>query len=530
MTKRKMKKMLQRDYGKRPDIHYFAGDMENIRSYYDFRHEKGMDEFLVDDITWNDLDMDDLYRRMNPGLTTSGEQYLYYMLRSPALDRESYKQRYELISLMERESQLRLKLQLILARLGRTRRADMCSAFYPEQHSPVMLIVYLLLCLAVPAAAVGIAFAGQSALIALIALVSLNAMLHGFITRKIQTDLDTVNYSVGMIFTLRRIKKLKNAQLDKSLTGAYESLERLKGVIRTGGVSAVSDNGGLGDMICSVLLLDLITYEFLKNKLGRSHRDVFAVHEYLGRLDASIAVASYRASLDGAWCEPEIDFNSDKAYMGGVDMRHPLIDGAVPNSLEEGRSILITGSNASGKSTFLKTAALCALMGQAICTCVAGNYRASAFRVMSSMALRDDILAGESYYIVETRSLKRILDAAGGRAPVLCVVDEVLRGTNTVERIAASSAVLQSLAKSGALCLAATHDVELCALLREGYGMYHFEEKVGEEEMEFDYLLRPGKATSRNAINLLKLMGFGDGIVEAAHERANLYMDCGVWD
>ncbi len=529
MTKRKMRKMLKQSYGQKPEVHYFAGDMERTRSYYDFRRENRMDDFLVDDITWNDLDMDRLYRRINPGLTTSGEQYLYYMLRSPAVDKQSFDERDGLIFLFEREAELRLELQLILARLGRSRRADMCSAFYPRQRSPFMLMVYLLLALAIPALAIGIAFYGQQAVIALIAMISFNALLHSIVTRKIQMDLDTVNYSVGMIFAMSRVKKLGVKNLDRFMDSAYESLGRLRSVIRVGGVSSMSDSGGLGDMICSVLLLDLITYEFLKNKLGNCHDDVFAIHEHLGRLDAAIAIASYRESLQGNWCRPELEFNSHNIRLRGADMRHPLLDFAVPNSIDEQSSILITGSNASGKSTFLKTAALCALMGQSICTCCASAYCAPAFRIMSSMALRDDILAGESYYIVETRSLKRILDASSGLPPVLCVVDEVLRGTNTVERIAASSAVLETMAGAGCMCLAATHDIELCALLGDCYSLYHFREQVGGEKMEFDYLLRPGKATSRNAINLLRLMGFGENIVNSAHERANSYLEDGVW-
>ena len=145
------------------------------------------------------------------------------------------------------------------------------------------------------------------------------------------------------------------------------------------------------------------------------------------------------------------------------------------------------------------------------------------------MALQDDLLAGESYYIVETRSLKRILDAAKENNAILCVVDEVLRGTNTVERIAASSEVLQAMASTGLLCLAATHDIELCDLLNGSYGLYHFEEQVGENEMLFDYVIREGKATTRSAINLLQLIGFDQQIVDNAHEKADRYLETGVW-
>ena len=296
----------------------------------------------------------------------------------------------------------------------------------------------------------------------------------------------------------------------------------------TGGLSAASD-GAVGDVLLSATLLDLITYEFLKNKLGRQHKDVFCIHEHLGRVDAATAVASWRASLP-AFALPELDFTGTSgAYLEAEALVHPLLTDAVPNDLLADKPILITGSNASGKSTFLKTAALAALLAQSVCTAPAKSYRASAFRLYSSMALRDDLAAGESYYIVETRSLKRILDAARLPGPLLCVVDEVLRGTNTVERIAASCELLGALAATGALCLAATHDIELCSLLSGVYRPVHFEEQVGEKEMLFDYRLREGPATSRNAIALLRLMGFDASLVENAHARADRYLETGLW-
>lgn len=94
------------------------------------------------------------------------------------------------------------------------------------------------------------------------------------------------------------------------------------------------------------------------------------------------------------------------------------------------------------------------ILAQTIHTCCADRCQSSYWRVMTSMALRDDLGSGESYYIVEIRSLKRILDAAQSPgAPVLCFVDEVLRGTNTVERIAASTQILKSLHKPGRVLL-----------------------------------------------------------------------------
>ena len=103
--------------------------------------------------------------------------------------------------------------------------------------------------------------------------------------------------------------------------------------------------------------------------------------------------------------------------------------------------MLLTGSNASGKSTFLKSVALNAILAQTIYTVMADSYRAPYFRIYSSMALKDNLMGNESYFIVEIKSLKRIYESADEKVPMLCLIDEVLRGTNTVERIAASSQI-----------------------------------------------------------------------------------------
>ena len=152
MKKRASAEQFRRRFGTVPDVNYFPEDMVHIRTYFDFRRDTGRDEFLLDEITWNDLEGDDVFRRINPGLTTSGEQYLYYMLRSPVRDESAWQGRRALIDLMGRDEGLRVKLQTILSRLGRARRADLCGAFYPAERGPGWLLVYLALVLAVIAA------------------------------------------------------------------------------------------------------------------------------------------------------------------------------------------------------------------------------------------------------------------------------------------------------------------------------------------------------------------------------------------
>jgi DNA mismatch repair ATPase MutS len=211
---------------------------------------------------------------------------------------------------------------------------------------------------------------------------------------------------------------------------------------------------------------------------------------------------------------------------------HPLVKHPVTNDVTTKRCMLLTGSNASGKSTFLKAAAINALFAQTIHTVLADTYEACFFRIYSSMALRDDILSKESYFIVEIKSLKRIFSAlqTASEIPVLCFVDEILRGTNTVERVAASSVLLDALSKEKAMCFAATHDVELTYLLEEQFENYHFEEQLSEGDISFDYRLRKGRADSRNAIRLLSMIGFEKELVSKAQGRVEAFLGKGIWE
>ena len=108
-------------------------------------------------------------------------------------------------------------------------------------------------------------------------------------------------------------------------------------------------------------------------------------------------------------------------------------------------------------------------------------------------------------------------------------MDEVLRGTNTVERIAASTQILKSFAKKSTLCFAATHDIELTSLLANDYENYHFEEEVVEGDVLFNYEIKEGKARTRNAIKLLSVMGYEEEIIHKANEMAENFINNGVW-
>lgn len=437
-----------------------------------------------------------------------------------------------MIGVMEQNPELRLKLQYILYTLGRSRIADIGRIFDAQENDGKKFKIYVTLSLLL-ILSLAAAFFIRYALYIAIGLAALNLVTQSRAMSTIKNDFATLNYSLSMLHTLRKIRKLKEPVIDAVCFDTYPCIDKLRPVMRLGffgSAVAAADNpaAGMAILVIKLFLLDLIEYEYVRARLWKHHDDLFKVHEQLGKIDASIAVESFKKRT-GYYGEPELDFSGDRPAYISEGMVHPLLHNPVPNDINAAQSVLITGSNASGKSTYIKTVAINAILSQSIGVCSAKSYRASAFRIYTSMALKDDLTAGESYYIVETKSLKRILDAADGQIPVLAVIDEVLRGTNTIERIAASTEILAAMHDKGIICITATHDVELCSLLAGKYALFHFDEKITDGKIAFDYTIKPGPAGTRNAINLLGLMGFEDRIVDNAHRRADLYMSTGVW-
>ena len=279
------------------------------------------------------------------------------------------------------------------------------------------------------------------------------------------------------------------------------------------------------DYVKMAFHIDIIIFNRTIKNMRRHVNKIDALCIYMGFLDAAISIGMFRASLKNGYCKPEFaegDMNLKELY-------HPLLEEPVKNSMDTDKSVLLTGSNASGKSTFLRSVALAALLGETINTVCADKYQAPFFRLYSSMSLRDSVESGDSYYMAEIKAIKRILDGKKRGEKILCFLDEVLRGTNTVERIAASSQILKGMAQGDILCFAATHDIELTELLKDYYDNYHFDEDVADGDVSFSYLLKEGKATTRNAIKLLQIMGYEQDIIDKANAQAEYFTTEGIW-
>ena len=525
------RKKLKENFGRPGAKEYPDGRYEQIPGYQ-LRHRQ---DFEVDDITWNDLDMDLLYRRMDTTCSAAGEEYLYWLLRSPRTDGGTFLSE-EGMQWWTAHEQERLDVQRILQGLGRGSKysvydyLDLLSSLKDRSIASDLPAIIL------PAVSLGIMFVSPPVgLCCLLGSFALNMITYFSAKRSIEPYLFTFRYVLRLLDCARALLAKDFPYYDKEREEMEKARKALAGFSMGSGL-LMRNNGGITsgnaadiilDYICILFHIDLLKFGSMLRALRGKEKEIDDLITSIGAIDAQISLASWRESLP-QYCIPDLTGDRFEA----VALIHPLINEPVPNSICVSKPVLLTGSNASGKSTFLKSAALAAILAQSVNTVPAASYRSCCHRIFTSMALRDDIRSGESYFIVEIRSLKRVLDAASepDKVPVLCCVDEVLRGTNTIERISASAEILSSLADMPIRVFAATHDMELTELLVGKYINYHFSEMLDGEDVKFSYKLLEGPADSRNAIRLLRALGYDPGIADRAEERAKRFMETGNWE
>jgi DNA mismatch repair ATPase MutS len=536
-SKKKLRQRIIRSWGKPPAGKYDPGDFESISSYFRNYKKAKSAPFFIDDITWQDLEINDLFKRLNGTETTAGEEFLYRMLRQPSFDPAELESRRAWIEFFRKNGEERLKIQIILAQMGKKRHVNVSDYFLGnELPQKWKTNVYRLLA--------GIALLSPLTLLSHVGLGSLliflsfstNIFVHCRKSLEIESDLSAFTYIVKLVHCIRRLLGAESAALPygdfrRTLQVQYNKVRKIGW---RGFFLLISRIGYITDIVYEfvrmILLKEIIDCEYLRNAVFKHRKELLEIYNTVGLIDCLICIASFRESVP-YYCEPGLERCQSDSFLRLEfdEIYHPMIENPVANSLAIDRSVLVTGSNASGKSTFLKTIAVNSILAQSFYTCLARKFLSPLYSVFTSMALRDNIRDGESYFIAEIKSIKRILDFLNDHVPCLCLIDEVLRGTNTVERIAASSQVLLQISGKNCLCIAASHDIELTFILEESYRNVHFQESITDDGIVFDYKLYEGRASSRNAIKLLGLMGYDSKIVDEAKKRADRFADHGSW-
>ena len=532
---KKLQNEMKNSWGRKTPQLFSAERLQKIRAYSDSLDAVDGECGRIDDITARDLDLDRVYSTVNHSLSSAGDEVLYAMLRHPALNRAELLRREKLITLFMENETIRDQMRLVLSGTGRLKGTSFYEAIDSlEGAKKIGKASYLTLSLMTAASFILLFFKPLAAIAVMVPVFFLDFRIHLKMKEKTLPCLRGFQGILRLLASAEAITKLSLAELEtencelRNGLRAFESFRRASHLA----MAELHAGTGIGDAILEYLNMffhfNLICFDRMLDTAAGHREDAIALLRKIGDLDAAQAAASWRSSLK-QYCIPEFLKESEKeVYI--LDMVHPLLEYPTANSIEISSNVLLTGSNASGKSTFLKNTALSAVLAQSINTVTAAAYRAPLFRIFSSMALSDSLISGESYFVVEIRSLKRICDAAAEAGePVLCMIDEVLRGTNTVERIAASAQILKTLSEANALVFAATHDIELSYMLEDCFRNYHFGEIIENGDVCFDYRLREGRSEGTNALRLLSELGFGKEIAEAAGRSADYFKTSGEW-
>lgn len=232
----------------------------------------------------------------------------------------------------------------------------------------------------------------------------------------------------------------------------------------------------------------------------------------LGEMEALSSLATLHFNRP-EWAFPEITEHWFELECRGAG--HPLIppQKLVLNDFSISGTpqiALVTGSNMAGKSTFLRTIGANIILAMAGAPVCAGYMKLPVTRVMSSMRITDNLEEETSTFYAELKKLKWILESVQQKEKVFLLLDEMLRGTNSLDRHAGSDALIRQLVQEGAVGIIASHDVELSRLEKEfpsAIGNYHFDSTVVQEEIIFAYSLKKGTCTSTNATLLMKKIG-----------------------
>jgi hypothetical protein len=280
---------------------------------------------------------------------------------------------------------------------------------------------------------------------------------------------------------------------------------------------------GLHGMVRSLLdvliFLDLHVAEAVLRHVTTDRDILLNGLSAMAELEALCSLACFSAEQSVA-CYPQ---PAEKTSLTIQDGRHPLLltQDAVANDVHltsDQRTWVITGPNAAGKSTFLRMVGVNVLLAQTGAAVPAAEMTWSPVRLITDVRIRDDLARNESYFLSEVRRLRRLVLDGEKDTPILGLIDEPFRGTNSQERTAAGLALLEHLTDSPNLFLIATHE-ELLAQAAAHIGSahnYHFQEYLQDGGVRFDYRLRPGPATTRTALRILEQEGYPKALLERA--------------
>lgn len=494
------------------DEKYKYNDIKVIREFFDMQDKA---PYTIDEQCFYDLDLENVFRKIDRTYSSVGEAALYKMLRELLMDEEDLKKRDKVIYKINLDKELRAKIQYIFHNLGfdkKNRFLEMMKKDLKSNKlkgyfyslfgiSNFILIVFMFL-----------TFNKYIALLVLLFFV-IAPNIVSYESKKVCTN--GLIYLNEILTAAQRIVALdKKGNLDiERLKMILDKLNFIR--VNTWLINLAIIYGGILEPFLIPFLILESSYYRIIDKIKENKNELLELYYELGKIEAFISVGIYREIVNESICEPKFEKEAKFKIEDGI---HPLLEKPVGNSITIGKKgIFLTGTNMSGKSTFLRMIGINVLFAQTFYFALASEYKAPLLNIVTSISPKDDITLGKSYYLAEVEAILRIINSLDNKVKLLCIIDEIFRGTNPIERISSSTAILNYINNRDAITFVTTHDKELTDSLKNSYDFYYFSEYVDcKKGLAFDYKIKQGVVKSRNAIKLLEYVGYPREIIEEA--------------
>lgn len=509
---------LNSSFGKIKDDYF---NFNQIEKYFKKKGHANAHQ-IVSDKTCADLDVQELFMFLDRTTSKVGQQFLYNKLRTiPFREDEAIKVKEEIIYLLTQRPDFRLDVQIQLSKLKNDKSFYISSLFQEDHIEPPKWFILIKLLSFTSIVSFILMFFNAHLFFVFLATFVFNLGVHYWNKNNLYPylaclpQLLKLQQVAKVLFNNSNFKKL-NPNLEKPLS----TISKLKSKMFLFRLEA----GVQGDFETIFwAFLELFKIAFLMEPLllfgvlevlDKKRHEVESIFDFVGEVDSLVSITSLRSALN-VYCHPKIV--DENVKMKTESIYHPLIKECVSNSIYlNDKSVLLTGSNMSGKTSFIRAIGINVLTGLTLNTCFAEQFSMPWLKLYSAIRISDDLLNDKSYYFEEVISIKEMIDNSRTPEANLFLLDEIFKGTNTIERIAAGKAVLSYLSQNNNTVFVSTHDIELADLLLDEYDLYHFSEKVDEQTVAFDYKIKTGKLKNRNAIKILEVNNYPESIISEA--------------
>ena len=479
----------------------------------------------VDDQTWYDLALHKVFDQLNYTQSSIGAEALYQKMRLLTFQPDDSLR--ELEEFFERQPDLRLRVQVIMNQLGKKNHnmARSIVANPGNQDSRIYLSLYIFLACLPVLSLFFLPFFKIQAFSVLIASVTFNIIFSSIRNWSNKTRLDQVSYLVRIFASAEKLSRLALPK-QEALKQAVQPFKKTKVIS-----SILQSPTGSSEMEIILIYLNFlflipqIAQIYIYQQVRAHQKEAQETINLLGELE--VAISLLRHKRDGKLvCHP--CFKQDGGIKG-KGIYHPLLADPVANDVSFEKNMVISGDNASGKSTYLKMVAINCILAQGLGFAYGESLELSYGHVMTSMDVSDDIEVGDSYFITESKTILRMIENLKKPGFHYFFIDELFKGTNTIERIGAGLGIVRWLSGRNCLYMISSHDIELVVASGAVNDNYHFDSRYVDGKIVFDYHIKQGAAVTKNAVNTLKSLHFPSEITLTAQELIEQYEETVKW-